>query len=230
MAAARIALVTGANGGLGRFVTEAFLAAGDSVIGTARAIQPSEFANPRFMAIPADLTDAAAAGHLVDTAIQRFQRIDILAHVMGGFAGGRPISETDDATWDLMMNLNVRAAFHIFRAVIPHMRAAGQGRIIAIAGRAAAEPAANIAAYSASKAALVALVRSAALENKDEGITVNAVLPGTMDTAANRRADPTADFSRWVPPKNVAELVLFLASGAAAEITGAAIPIYGRGA
>ena len=126
------------------------------------------------------------------------------------------------------MNLNLRSGFNIFRAVIPRMRAAGRGRIIAIASRAAAEPAANIAAYGASKAGLVSLVRAAALENKDRGITINAILPGTMNTDSNRKADPSADISRWVPPGNVADLVVFLSSDAARQITGAAIPVYGK--
>jgi NAD(P)-dependent dehydrogenase (short-subunit alcohol dehydrogenase family) len=165
---------------------------------------------------------------LVESTVERFQRIDALIHVMGGFAGGQPIQETDDATWDLMMNLNLRAAFQIFRAVLPHMRKAGRGRIVAIAGRAAVEPSANIAAYSASKAGLVSLVRTAALENKELGITANSILPGTMDTEGNRKSDPHADPSRWVPPKMVADLAVFLASDAAAQITGAAIPVYGQ--
>ena len=224
----RIVLITGAKGGLGSFVTEAFLAAGDTVVGTSKSIQASDFSNPRFVAMTSDLTDAASAGQLVDRVIQRFQQIDTLVHVMGGFSGGKPIAETDDATWDRMMNLNLRSGFHIFRAVIPRMRAAGRGRIVAIASRAAAEPAANIAAYGASKAELVSLVRSAALENKDLGITVNAILPGTMNTDANRKNDPAADSSRWVPPENVADLVVFLSSDAAAQITGAATPIYGK--
>ena len=228
MSGNRVVLVTGAKGGLGSFVTEAFLGAGDTVIGTSKSIRASDFANARFVAIASDLTDAASAGQLVERVIQRFQRIDSLMHVMGGFSGGKPIAETDDATWDRMMNVNLRSAFNIFRAVIPSMRTAGRGRIVAIASRAAAEPAANIAAYGASKAALVSLVRSAALENKDLGITVNAILPGTMNTEANRKADPTADFSRWVPPENVADLVVFLTSDAAAHITGAAIPVYGK--
>jgi len=126
------------------------------------------------------------------------------------------------------MNMNLRAAFNIFRAVIPRMRAAGSGRIVAIASRAALEPAANNAAYSASKAALLSLARTAALENKDLGITVNSILPGTMSTEANRKADPHADHSRWVPPEDVARLAVFLVSDAAAQITGAAIPVYGR--
>ena len=224
----RIVLITGAKGGLGSIVTEAFLAAGDTVVGTSRSIQAADFASPRFVAIASDLTDAASARQLVFCIAQRFQQVDTLVHVMGGFSGGKPIAETDDTTWDRMMDLNVRSAFNIFRAVIPRMRAAGRGRIVAIASRAAAEPAANIAAYGASKAALLSLVRSAAAENKDVGITVNAILPGTMNTVANRKADPKADFSRWIPPKDVADLVVFLTSNAAAQITGAAIPIYGR--
>jgi len=224
----RIVLVTGAKGGLGSFVTETFLAAGDLVIGTSKSVQASDFASPNFVAMPSDLTDAASTAKLVDSAIQRFQKIDVLVHVMGGFSGGKPIAETDDATWDRMMSLNLRSGFNILRAVIPHMREAGRGRIVAIASRAAAEPAPNIAAYAASKAGLVSLVRAAALENKDHRITVNAILPGTMNTDANRGFNPGADFSRWVPPETVAEVVAFLASDAAAEITGAAIPIYGK--
>lgn len=224
----RVILVTGANGGLGASVTNAFLAAGDTVVGTSRSIQSFDVENPRFVAMASDLTDAASAAKLVELVNQRFHRIDALIHVMGGFAGGQTIAETGDATWDQMMNLNLRSAFNIFRPTIPRMRAAARGRIVAIASRAAAEPAAKIAAYAASKAALVSLVRSAALENKDLGITVNAILPGTMNTEANRKADPQADFSRWVRPENVAALVVFLCSDAAADITGAAIPIYGQ--
>lgn len=228
MADNRIVLVTGAKGGLGSFVTEAFLAAGDTVIGTSKSIQASDFANPRFVAMASDLTDAASTSQLVNGVTRRFGRIDALVHVMGGFSGGKPVAETDDATWDRMMSLNLRSGFNILRAVIPTMRAAGSGRIVAIASRAAAEPAANIAAYGASKAALVSLIKSAALENKDRGITVNAILPGTMNTEANRKSDPAADFSRWVPPENVAYLVAFLTSDAASPITGAAIPVYGK--
>lgn len=226
----RVVLITGAKGGLGTCVTEAFLASGDTVVGVSKSIQASDFSSPRFEAIAADLTDAVTAQRLADSIMQRHRRIDALVHVMGGFAGGQPIPETEDATWDGMINLNLRAAFYTLRAVIPKMRAAGSGRIVAIASRAAAEPAANIAAYSASKAGLLALVRSAALENKDRGIPVNAILPGTMDTAANRKSDPRADFARWVPPAHVAALAVFLCSDAAAEITGAAIPVYGRDA
>jgi len=223
----RVVLITGAKGGLGTSVTQAFLAAGATVAGSSKSIRDTDFSSPRFTAIPADLTAAESARQLVDATIRRFGKIDALVHVMGGFAGGQPIPETSDDTWDLMMNLNLRAAFNILRAVIPPMRRAVRGRIVAISSRQAVEPAANLSAYNSSKAALVALVRTAALENVDAGITANTILPGTMNTQANRKASPDADPSRWVQTERVASLAAFLVSDAGAEITGAAIPVYG---
>ena len=225
--AKQVVLITGAKGGLGSSVTRACLDAGATVAGTSRSIVDADFAHPHFAAVPADLSDPAAASHLIDTVIQSLGRIDSLIHVAGGFAGGAPLHETDEATWDSMMNLNARAAFHILRALIPHMRKAGAGRIVAIGSRAGVQPATNIVAYSASKAALVSLVQTAALENRDAGITANVILPGTIDTPANRKSDPTAGNSTWIAPERLAALALFLISDAAAQITGAAIPVYG---
>jgi NAD(P)-dependent dehydrogenase (short-subunit alcohol dehydrogenase family) len=225
----QVVLITGAQGGLGAYVTQAFLDAGAQVAGSSRRIDDSAFPHPRFAGIPADLTKPEDAARLADAVVERFQRIDALVHVAGGFAGGSPIHETDDATWDAMMNLNVRAAFHILRAVLPHMRRQKCGRVVAIGSRAGVEPAANIAAYAASKAALASLLKAAALENRAAGITANVILPGTIDTAANRASDPKGDRSRWVSPRKLAALALFLTSDDAAEITGAAIPVYGAG-
>ncbi len=224
----QVVLITGAKGGLGTNVTEAFLAAGATVIGTSRNIADADFPNPLFAGIPADLTSAEAALQLTGTVIRRFQKIDALVHVMGGFAGGQSIAETSDDTWDRMMSMNLRSAVNILRSVIPHMRQAGRGRIIAIGSRNAAEPAANLSAYNASKAALVSLVRTAALENQDLGITANVILPATMNTDVNRKAMPGSDPSKWVQPQHVADAIVFLASGSGAQITGAAIPIYGQ--
>jgi NAD(P)-dependent dehydrogenase (short-subunit alcohol dehydrogenase family) len=224
----KVALITGAKGGLGRYVTEAFLAAGAKVVGVSRSIQASDFAHPGFAALPAELSGAEAARKIAGDIMTRFGRIDVLAHVMGGFDGGKSVAETDDATLDEMLNLNYRSAFFVARAVLPHMLQQGGGRILAVASRQAVEPGAMVGAYSASKAALVALIRAIALENKDRNISANTVLPGTMDTAANRAADPTADPSRWVQPAQVAALLVYLASDAGAQVTGAAIPIYGR--
>ena len=225
----QVVLITGARGGLGTYVTQAFLESGAQVIGSARKIDDSAFPHPRFEGTPADLTSAQDAARLVADTILKFRRIDALIHVAGGFAGGAPIHETDDATWESMLNLNLRAGLNILRAVIPHMRAQIHGRIVAIGSRAGVEPAANISAYSASKAALVSLVKTAALENRKLGITANVILPGTIDTPANRASDPSGDRSKWVSPQKLAALALFLASDDAAEITGSAIPVYGAG-
>ena len=225
----QVVLITGAQGGLGTFVTAAFLEAGAQVVGTARQIDGTAFLHPRFEATPADLTSPHDVARLVADTILKFHKIDALVHVAGGFAGGAPIHETDDATWDHMLDLNLRAAVNILRAVIPHMREQERGRIVAVGSRAGVEPAANISAYSASKAALVSLVKTAALENRKLGITANVILPGTIDTPANRRSDPGADRSKWVSPQKLAALAVYLASDDAAEITGAAIPVYGAG-
>jgi NAD(P)-dependent dehydrogenase (short-subunit alcohol dehydrogenase family) len=225
----KIALVTGANGGLGTHVTKALLDAGFTVVGLAPRIQQSDFNHPNFIALPATLDSLDAAKKAVAVVIARCGKIDVLAHLVGGFAGGSSIAETDDSTWQRMFDANLNSAFHILRAVIPEMRKAGSGRIIAIGSRQAEEPAPTIGAYSASKAALVSLMKTLALENKDAGITANLILPGTMDTPANRKDMPGADVSTWVQPASVASLIVWLASDAGKDVTGAAIPVYGRG-
>jgi NAD(P)-dependent dehydrogenase (short-subunit alcohol dehydrogenase family) len=225
----KTALITGAKGGLGTHVTKTFLAAGANVAGVSRSIQQTDFPDARFAAVAGGLSSLAAAQQNVWAVAQRFGRIDILVHLVGGFAGGAPVTETEHATLERMLDLNLRTAFYILRAVIPMMRASGYGRIVAIGSRAAVEPQPLIAAYSASKAALVSLMRTVALENKDRGITANVILPGTIDTPANRAADPHADLTKWVEPQQVANLALWLASDAASQVTGAVIPVYGQG-
>ena len=224
----KTALITGAKGGLGTYVTKTFLAASANVVGVSRSIRQTDFPHPRFSAVAAELSSLDAAQAIARSVTGRFPRIDILVHLVGGFAGGTPVAGTDDATFERMLDLNLRSAFHILRAVIPVMRALGSGRIVAIGSRAAVEPQPSIAAYSASKSALVSLMRSVAIENKDTAITANVILPGTMDTPANRAADPTADFAKWIDPQQVANLALWLASDAATQITGAVIPVYGK--
>ena len=224
----KTALITGAKGGLGTHVTQTFLAAGANVVGVSRSIQQTDFPDPRFSAVPGELSSREAAQAIANAVMGRFRRIDILVHLVGGFAGGVPVAETEDATFERMLDLNLRSAFHILRAVIPVMRASGSGRIVAIGSRAAVEPQPLIAAYSASKSALVTLMRSVAMENKDSGITANVILPGTMDTPANRAADPAADVTKWIDPQQVANLALWLVSDAASQVTGSMIPVYGK--
>jgi len=226
--AEKTALVTGADGGLGVHVTKALLDAGFLVAGLAPKIKQSDFDDPRFTALPARLDSLEAAKRSADAVITKFGKIDVLAHLVGGFVGGPSVAETDDTTFRRMFEMNVDSAFHILRAVLPHMRKAGNSRIIAIGSRAAESPGAGVGAYSASKAALVSLIRTVAVENKDWGITANVILPGTIDTPANRQAMPKADMTNWVQPAAIASLILWLASDAAKDVTGAAIPVYGR--
>jgi NAD(P)-dependent dehydrogenase (short-subunit alcohol dehydrogenase family) len=223
----KVVLVTGANGGLGTYVTRAFLDADATVIGTSRKIQQSDFDSPNFTAQPAEISTQEGAKTLVDQAVARFGKLDVLAHTVGGFAGGQSIADTGDVTFQRLFDLNLNCVFHILRAVVPPLRQTGTGRIIAIGSRAALEPGAGVGAYSASKAAMGSLIRTVALENKDVGLTANVILPGTMDTPANRKAMPNADFSKWVRPTTVAGLIIWLAGHAGKDVNGAAIPVYG---
>ncbi len=225
--AGKIVLVTGANGGLGTHVTQAFLNTGATVIGVSRKIEQSEFASPNFHAMAAEISTREAAAKLVDEAVARFGKIDVLVHTIGGFAGGQSVADTEETIFRQMFEINLHAMFYILRAIIPVMRKQGSGRIAAIGSRQALEPGKGVGAYSASKAAMVSLMRTVALENQDAGITANVILPGTMDTPANRKAMPNADFSKWVQPAAVASLITWLASDAAKDVNGAAIPIYG---
>jgi NAD(P)-dependent dehydrogenase (short-subunit alcohol dehydrogenase family) len=221
----KIVLITGAKGGLGTFVTRRFLAAGAKVVGTSRSITKEDFPHDNFTPLSVDFTQSAAARDAVESVVSRFGRLDVLAHVMGGFAGGQSVAETDDATWTQMRDLNLTSAFYLLRAAIPHLRKSGSGRIVAIGSLTAVEPQTGLGAYVTFKTALTTLVRTVALENQDAGLTANVILPGTMDTPANRKSMPKADFSKWVQPADVADLVLWIADERAGHITGAAIPI-----
>jgi NAD(P)-dependent dehydrogenase (short-subunit alcohol dehydrogenase family) len=216
-------LITGASGGLGTAVSKAFLDAGKSVIGVARSWTE---AMP-FLTLSVDLTTAEGCDSMVAQALEHGP-IEALVHILGGFGGGQSIAETSDKTWDGMMTLNLRAAFCAMRAVLKPMTAAKYGRIVAVGSRGAVEAMPNFAAYSVSKAGLVALVKNVAAEGKDLGITANVVLPSVIDTPANRQAMPKSDFSRWVRPESIAKTLVFLASKDAGDVSGAVIPIYGR--
>jgi NAD(P)-dependent dehydrogenase (short-subunit alcohol dehydrogenase family) len=168
----KVVLITGANGGLGTSITRSFLEAGALVTGVSNKISETEFPQqPNFSAISTDLTKASAAADAVQSVVKREGRLDILIHVLGGFAGGKSIAETDDATWLQMQDLNLSAAFYVMRAAIPHLRKSSHGRIVAIGSLAACEPHEGIGAYVTFKSALVSLVKTVALENRDAGVT-----------------------------------------------------------
>jgi NAD(P)-dependent dehydrogenase (short-subunit alcohol dehydrogenase family) len=223
----QVAIVTGASGALGTSVVISLLAAGATVAGIDRVGTKADSGDQAIHRYGANLTDPRDARRAIASIAAELGKIDILVHVMGAFAGGVQVAETDDLTWNKMMDINLNAAFYVLRAVVPIMRAADYGRIIAIGSRQAVQPAANVGAYSASKAALVSLLQTVALENKDKNIRANVILPGTMDTAANRAAMPKASFDKWVKTSHVADVVVMLTGEAGTEITGAAIPMYG---
>jgi len=223
----KVVLITGAKGGLGSFVTQRFLGTGATVVGTSRSITKEDFPEPNFVPLPVDFTKSVAVREAVESVVSRFGKLDVLVHVLGGFAGGKTVAETDDATWEQMRDLNLTSAFYVLRAAIPQLRKSGNGRIVAIGSLTAVEPHAGLGAYVTFKSALATLVRTVALENKDAGLTANLILPGTMDTPANRKAMRAADPSKWVQPGAVAELALFLAEDRAAQVTGTVIPIDG---
>jgi NAD(P)-dependent dehydrogenase (short-subunit alcohol dehydrogenase family) len=223
----RVVLITGAKGGLGSFVTRKFLDAGALVVGTSLSISEQDFPAPNFSAYSVDFTKSADVDQMIETVANRFGRLDVLVHVLGGFAGGQTVAQTDDATWEQMRDLNLNSAFYVLRAAIPHLRKSGRGRIIAIGSLTATDPHANLGAYVTFKSALSMLVRTVALENRDAGLTANVLLPGTMDTPANRKSMPGVDYAKWLQPQDVANLVFWLADKNAGQITGTVIPIDG---
>lgn len=223
----RIVFITGANGGLGTSVTNAFLRAGARVIGASLRIKAADFPQSNFEAMTLDFSKLDEIKRGVEKIVERYGRLDVLVHVLGGFAGGPSVAETSDELWNQMQNINLTSAFQVFRESIPHLRKSSSGRLIAIGSLTAAQPHANLGAYVTFKAALAMLVQTVALENADAGLTANVILPGTMDTPGNRKAMPDADFSKWAKTEDVADLVLSLASDHAKHLTGLAIPIEG---
>lgn len=231
----RIVIVTGAAGNLGSAVATAFHASGAHLVlvdhkpDRLSGLFPELADSPdHIFAAPVDLTDEDAVQGMVGQALERFGRIDVLVNTVGGWRGGEPVHETSLDMLDFLFNLNARPAFIASRAVVPSMLDRGSGKIVNVAARAALKGTARNGAYSASKAAVVRLTETMAAELKNEGINVNCVLPGTIDTPDNRQSMPKADHSRWVPPEAIAEVILFLASDVAWAVNGAAVPVYGR--
>ncbi|NDJ77462.1 MAG: SDR family oxidoreductase [Chloroflexi bacterium] len=230
-----VAIVTGASGNLGSAVAAAFHQAGAKLVLVDRdpdrlsSLFPDIADSERFLPLAADLTDANSTQAMVSQAVEHFGQIDILANTVGGFTMGTPVHETSLETWDFMQTLNARTVLLLAQAVVPHMLAREHGKIIHTAARAALHGSANMAAYVASKSTVIRLTESMAAELKHNGITVNCVLPGTIDTPQNRKDMPNADHGKWVAPEAIADVFLFLASDAARAVTGASVPVYGRG-
>jgi NAD(P)-dependent dehydrogenase (short-subunit alcohol dehydrogenase family) len=230
----KVALITGGTGGLGRSVTLALLHEGAAVIATyikkdeADALKDAVGPRSLLELLPLDATDEAACRALVDGITARHGKLDILVNTIGGFAGGKTLWETEPKTYQLMMTLNVHAGFNMARTVAPAMLKQKSGSIVNIASKAAFDHAAGASAYAASKAAALALFDSLAADVKDSGVRVNSILPSIIDTEPNRKAMPSADFSKWPKPEEIAQVILFLCSEEAKVVHGAAIPVYGK--
>jgi NAD(P)-dependent dehydrogenase (short-subunit alcohol dehydrogenase family) len=229
----KVALITGGTGGLGRGVTLSFLHEGASVIATyikkdeADALRDAVGPNAKLELLPLDAADETACRTLVDGIVARHGRLDILVNCIGGFAFGK-VWETDPKTYQLMLTLNLHAGNNLARAAVPAMLRQKSGSIVNIAAKAALDHPGGLGAYAASKAAALALFDCLAQDVKGKGVRVNSILPSIIDTEANRKSMPDADFSKWPKPEEIAQVILFLCSDAAKVVHGAAIPVYGE--
>jgi NAD(P)-dependent dehydrogenase (short-subunit alcohol dehydrogenase family) len=230
----KVAIVTGASGNLGHAVARAFLASGAklALFDHHNHQLESHFGDlgghpMDLLVVGADLTNAESTEAAVERVAGHFGRIDILVNTVGGFRGGTPLHKTPIETWDFLMGLNARTVFFTCRAVIPHLIEGGSGKIVNVAARAALSGSANMAVYTASKSAVLRLTEAMAAELKGKGINVNCILPGTLDTPQNRQERPGEDYSRWVTPEAMADVIVFLCSDAARAVHGALIPVYG---
>ncbi|MBE0409248.1 MAG: SDR family oxidoreductase [Anaerolineales bacterium] len=231
----KVVMVTGAAGALGSVVARTFYGAGAKLVcvdldrdGLERIFEgvstsPGDYVNESI-----DLTNPDEVKAAVERTIKHSKRIDVLVNTVGGFRSGTPVHETSMKEWDFLMNLNARSVLVAVRAVIPNMLAQKDGAIVNVGARPGLEGQARMVAYSASKSAVIRLTESVSAEVKDFGIRVNCILPGTIDTAQNRKDMPKADFSTWVKPESLANVILFLSSEQARDIHGAALPVYGR--
>ena len=231
----QVVLITGATGDFGPYVVRGFAAAGARLSITSRRLEEAQklarelgLGDDRALPYVVDVTSADSVRRWVEAVREKWGRADVLVNVAGGYRPGKPVHELDDATLDFMLNLNGRSAFNTCRAVIPHMLAQGSGKIVNIGAKQALQAGRKSLAYAASKAFVLRLTEALSAEVRDSGINVNAVVPSTIDTEANRKGSPDADFDKWVPPEKLAAVIVFLASAGADAIHGAAIPVYGR--
>jgi NAD(P)-dependent dehydrogenase (short-subunit alcohol dehydrogenase family) len=230
----QVIFVAGGTGGLGRAVSLGFLEEGANVVVTFRVQEELDSLKraagtkgERLEGQLVDVTDEVAVRQLIENIVRKYGQLDALVNAVGGYAGGTTLWELDTKVFDQMMALNLRSGYALSRAAVRAMLKKGRGAIVNVASKAAIDHAAGAAAYAASKAAALALLDSLAADVKGSGVRANTILPSIIDTEANRKAMPTADFSKWPKPADIARVILFLCSDDAKVIQGAAIPVYG---
>jgi len=230
-----VAVITGGTGGLGRMVAARLAVRGHRLALTYlvpdEAVEVEEMLGlpeERLILKRVDCSDGEAVTAFVKDVATTFGGINVLAALVGGWAGGRDVDETDDVRFERMIDLNLRPSFNAARAAIPYLREAAWGRIVMMGSRAAVEPPSGQAMYNVAKAGVVALTRSIAEEVSDSKVTANVVLPSLIDTPAFREVVPYANYVEWPKPDEIAAVIEFLASPESGVINGAAIPVYGR--
>jgi NAD(P)-dependent dehydrogenase (short-subunit alcohol dehydrogenase family) len=230
----KVVLIAGGTGGLGRAVTLAFLEESARVVVTYQKQEGLEALKvaggvkiAQLDTFAVDVSDEAAVRQLIEKILVKHGRLDALVNTVGGYAGGVKLWELESKVFEQMLALNLRSGYALSRAVVRAMLKQGRGAIVNVAAKAAFDHAAGAAAYAASKAAAVAMLDSLAADLKGSGIRVNSILPSIIDTQANRKAMPNADFVKWPKPEDIARVILFLCSEDARVVHGAAIPVYG---
>ena len=225
----RTVIVTGAAGNLGKAVARAFADLGVNLVlvdvKRERLEKAFESENDRRSFAPATLLEMGEATGVAQAALARFGRIDVLCNIAGGFRMGETVHETSDENWNFLFDINTRTLLHAVRAVVPHMLAAGGGKIVNIGAFSAQKGVAQMGAYTASKATVIRMTEAMAAELRDKNINVNCVLPTVIDTPENRAAMPKANPAKWIAPADLANVIVFLASDAARAVHGAAVPV-----
>jgi NAD(P)-dependent dehydrogenase (short-subunit alcohol dehydrogenase family) len=229
----KVAVITGAGGNLGSTVTKRFLQEGAQVALTYRDEgQLADFltqlppgANP--LAIPCDVSADTDVQQMMEEVHNRLGGPHVLLNLVGGWAGGKTVAETEEADWDRMMTLNLKTAFLCAKHALAYMIPQDYGRIVSVSSKAALDLPAKSAAYAVSKAGVLSLAKCLAQEVKGTGVAAMAILPSVIDTPPNRAAMPKADFTKWVAPEQIAEVLVYLAGEAGAALNGALLPVFG---
>jgi NAD(P)-dependent dehydrogenase (short-subunit alcohol dehydrogenase family) len=230
----RVVIITGAAGGLGQVASKEFARRGAQLALVGKRLDAlNELAAglglppERVLTQAANLVDSGAAGKLIQAVLDKFGRVDVLLHLVGGWSGGKPVESVPDREVDVMLQQHLWTSLHLFRAVVPHMRAKEWGRIVAVSSPTAANPAAQRAPYAIGKAAQEALVLTLAQELKGSGVTANLVVVSTIDVAGEREARPAAANANWTTPEEITSTMLYLCADESGTINGARIPLYG---
>ncbi len=228
-------IITGVSGSLGTAVLKKLLPLQHKLVLIARKteklsklMESQNYPAENYLIFSGDITSDQSIRELFTKTVEKFKHIDVLIHIAGTYLGGKPIYKSEPQMWDDLFNLNAKSFFLLIKTIVPSMIDHGSGIIVSIGSKNALELSPNSGIYAASKAVTVKLTQTLAKELIDKNIRVNCVLPSIIDTKANRDMMPDNDFSNWVKPESIADVIQFLISDEAKDITGTTIPVYGK--